>query len=161
MEHIYWVIEYKLAGRAGPTRTPWNPAELYAAGIRSIISLASDVEVEDLTPYGINHYRQKFPPVLLTSRGMQKAFIHEALPVWTLIHAQLEAAQPTLVHCYAGNDRTGAILAGYLVLYEKLTPEAAIERVRVANPEAMTAEGYLQAVQRLEPGCFPDPRTLL
>ncbi|MGC9356961.1 MAG: dual specificity protein phosphatase family protein, partial [Anaerolineae bacterium] len=148
-------------GRPGPTRQPWDPQALYDAGFRAIVSLPTDVPVEDLTPYGFIHHRAQFPPVLLHSEGMQKAFIHQALPVWAFIHGQLEAGNPTLVHCYAGKDRTGAILAGYLVTYEASTPEEAIRRVREANPRAMEAEGYEATIRRLEPGVLPDRRTLL
>jgi len=161
MEFVYWIIPGQLAGRRGPTWSPWQPEELYAGGIRAVVSLATDVEVEDLTPYGFTHYRGNFPPVLLTSPGMQRAFVYEALKVWAFIHEQLLADKPTLVHCYAGQDRTGAVLAGYLVTYQGLTPEAAIRRVRLVEPGAMHLEGYADAVQLLEPGQLPDSRTLL
>ncbi len=161
MDHVYWVIEGQLAGRPGPTRASWDLEALHAGGIRAIVSLAADVDVPPLEKQGFAHYRAQLPPMLLTSEGLQKAFIHEVLPVWRFIQTQLEADRPTLVHCYAGNDRTGAVLAGYLVLYEGLTPEAAIERLRTLNPRAMEAEGYAEVVRRLAPGELPDPRTLL
>jgi protein-tyrosine phosphatase len=161
MQHVYWVIEKRLAGRPGPTRFPWDPAELYTAGFRVVISLATEVGVDDLTTYGLTHYRADFPPLSLFSVGMRKAFIHQALPVWAFIHEQLEAESPTLVHCFAGKDRTGAILAGYLVVYGGLTPEAAIQKVRAVNPEAMTAPGFEDAIRLLQPGTLPDPKTLL
>ena len=77
------------------------------------------------------------------------------------IHARIEAGNPVLVHCHAGADRTGAILAGYLVLYHRMSAEEAIIRVRAANPCAMAAPGYIEAVALLQPGQFPDPKTLL
>ncbi|MGC9348981.1 MAG: protein-tyrosine phosphatase family protein [Anaerolineae bacterium] len=161
MRYVYWVIEDLLAGRPGPHMYPWDPGELYAGGIRTIISMAAEEEVEDLTPYGFAHYHAEFPPVNLFSTGMQKAFIYQALPVWRLIDRELEAGNPTLVHCHAGQDRTGAILAGYLVTYRGLEPDQAIERLRAVKPAAMTAEGYEDAVRLLEPGKLPDPKTLL
>lgn len=161
MQHVFWVIEDLLAGRPGPTLAPWLPAELYTAGFRVIISLATDEQPEDLTPQGFVHYRAVFPPLLLTSRGLQRAFIYEALKVWAFLDTQLAARNPTLVHCYAGRDRTGAILAGYMVTYQGLTPTRAIELVRSVRPDAMEAEGYEAAVRLLQPGMLPDPRTLL
>lgn len=161
MQHAFWVIDALLAGRPGPTVAPWNPAELYAAGIRTIVSLAADDMPDDLSSYGFSHYRAKFPSLLLTSRGLQRAFIYESLKVWAFIEAQLTAGNPTLVHCYMGRDRTGAILAGYLVAYKGLTPDVAIAQVRNVRPNAMEAEGYEAAVRLLQPGVLPDPRTLL
>lgn len=161
MRHVYWVIDRLLAGRPGPSRYPWDPAELYTAGIRAIVSLAAEEAVGDLSNYGFVHYQADFPPVMLFSRGMRRAFIHQALPVWRFIHEQLQAGAPTLVHCHAGKDRTGAILAGYLVIYRDLPPAEALEQVRSANPSAMSAEGYEEVLNLLEPGEIPDAGNLL
>lgn len=161
MQYIYWIIDQMLGGRPGPVRAPWQPEELYAGGIRAVVSLAAEEPVEDLSRYGLEHYRAEFPPVLLNSVGMRKAFIHEALPVWVFIHTQVQNTTPVIVHCHAGADRTGLILAGYLVLYHNTSPEAAIAQVKTANPFAMAATGYTEAVGLLRPGQFPDPKTLL
>ena len=161
MRHVYWVIDKILGGRPGPVREPWDPQALYAGGIRTVVSLAAEEPVDDLSQYGLEHYRAAFPPVYLFSVGMRKAFIHEALPVWAFIHARIEAATPLLVHCHAGADRTGLILAGYLVLYHRVSPEEAVVRVQAVNPSAMAAPGYSEAVTLLKPGRFPDPKTLL
>ncbi|MGC9467995.1 MAG: tyrosine-protein phosphatase [Anaerolineae bacterium] len=161
MRYVYWIIDRLLAGRPGPSRHPWDPAELYAGGIRTIVSLAAEEAIDDLVDYGFTHYQAEFPPVRLFSKGMRKAFIHQALPVWRFIHAQLEAGMPTLVHCYEGKDRTGVILAGYLIIYREVAPAQAVARVRAANPAAMTAEGYEEVVELLEPGVMPDAGRLL
>ncbi|HQK13768.1 MAG TPA: dual specificity protein phosphatase family protein [Anaerolineae bacterium] len=161
MQYIYWVIEKLLAGRPGPVRTPWDPAELYAGGFRAIVSLAAEEPIEDLSKYGFEHYRAAFPPLNLFSVGMRKAFIYEALPVWDFIHTCLEAEKPVLVHCHAGADRTGLILAGYLVVYCAVPPDVAIVQVRAANPAAMAADGYAETVTLLRPGQIPDRKTLL
>jgi protein-tyrosine phosphatase len=161
MQYIYWIIDKILGGRPGPVREPWNPQALYVGGIRAVVSLAGEEPVEDLSQFGLEHYRATFPPVNLFSLGMRKAFIHQALPVWAFIHERVEAATPSLVHCHAGADRTGLILAGYLVLYRLASPEEAIAQVRAANPFAMAAPGYAEAVELLQPGQFPDPKTLL
>ncbi len=105
MQHVYWVIEGLLAGRPGPVLEPWDPAALYAGGIRAVISLAAEEAPEDLAPYGLDHYRMEFPPVTLYSNGMRKAFIYQALPVWRLIDGQLARGNPTLVHCHARTAR--------------------------------------------------------
>jgi hypothetical protein len=161
MDYVYWVIEGLLAGRPGPFLRPWNPRALYAGGIRAVVSLAQEEPVPDLTPHSIIHYQAKFPPVVLFSRGMCKAFIYQSLPVWAFIHEQVTAGNPTLVHCHAGNDRTGSILAGYLITYQGVSPEEALLTLRTAHPTAMTAQGYSDVLGLLTPGRLPDPRTLL
>lgn len=161
MRYVYWVIDHLLAGRPGPKFAPWNPQELYEGGIRTVISLAPEDDVEDLTPFGIKHYRPEFPPVKLFSIGMQKAFIFQAVPVWRTIDRELQANRPTLVHCHAGQDRTGAILGGYLVIYRGMTPAEAIAHVRSVKPLAMSADGYDDVLMLLEPGKLPDRSKLL
>lgn len=161
MQYIYWIIDKILGGRPGPVREPWDPQALYAGGIHTVISLAEEEPVDDLHPYGLEHYRAAFPPVFLYSVGMRKAFIYKALPVWKFIHTRVETATPVMVHCHAGADRTGLILAGYLVLYHLVSPKAAIAQVQAANPFAMAAPGYTETVMLLKPGQFPDPKTLL
>lgn len=161
MKHVYWVIDQLLAGRPGPYLEPWNPAELYEGGLRAVVSLPDEEPVEDLTSYGLTHYQAHFPPVLLFSKGMRKAFIYQALPVWTFIEEQLAQGRPTLVHCHAGQDRTGAVLAGYLVTYRGLTPEQALRRLRDAKSTAMSADGYEDVLELLTPGEIPDRRKLL
>ncbi len=126
-----------------------------------MVSLAAEEPVEDLTAYGFTHYRAEFPPVLLYSKGMQRAFIYQALPIWALLEEQLALEKPTLVHCHAGQDRTGVVLAGYLVTYRGEAPERALARVRVVKPSAMAAEGYAEVLDLLRPGVVPDPSRLL
>ena len=41
----------------------------------------------------------------------------------------VEDHTPVLVHCHAGRSRSPLIVAGYLVVCEKLEPEAAVARV--------------------------------
>jgi protein-tyrosine phosphatase len=161
MEHVYWVIDRLLAGRPGPVLKPWQPAELYAGGLRTVVSLAAEEDVENLAPYGLTHCRAKFPPTTLYSTSMQKAFIYQALPVWAFIHDQLSRGNPTLVHCHAGQDRTGAVLAGYLITYRGVQPARALQRLREVKPTAMTAEGFAELLELLKPGVIPDRRSLL
>jgi hypothetical protein len=161
VKHVYGVIDQLLAGRPGPYLEPWDPKQLYEGGLRAVVSLADEEPVEDLAPYGLTHYRGHFPPVMLFSKGMQKAFIYQAIPVWAFIEEQLAQGRPTLVHCHAGQDRTGAVLAGYLVTHRGLTPDQALQRLRAAKPMAMSADGYEGVLGLLLPGKIPDRRRLL
>lgn len=161
MDYVYWMIQNQLAGRPGPVMHPWDPAAFYAGGIRTVISLAAELDVGDLTTYRLRHYQAEIPPLILFSKGLRKAFIHQALPVWEYLHQQMQEGASTLVHCHAGKDRTGVILAGYLVLYHKLSVDVALAGLRRANPRALSAPGYEETLRLLRPGEFPDPRTLL
>ena len=48
----------------------------------------------------------------------------------------------TLVHCRQGRDRTGSVLAAYLVRHRGLASDEAVCRVREASPQAMISVGF-------------------
>lgn len=147
MERVYWIIPELLAGRCGPDKVPWDPAALYASGLRVVVTVASEVPVEGLAAYGLQHHRVPAQPLPWLLRCGQRRLVRRLIEPLALIHNQVQAGRPTLVHCHDGDDRTGVTLSGYLVLYAGLTPAAAVRRVRRANPRAMKMPGYAAAVR--------------
>ena len=47
-----------------------------------------------------------------------------------------------LVHCSAGNDRTGLFLSYFLVRQAGMAADDAIQRVRAVRPTALSADGW-------------------
>jgi protein-tyrosine phosphatase len=147
LKRIYWVIPGLLAGRCGPDKVPWNPADLYASGLRTIVTVATEVPVGDVASYGLLHRRVRARPLPWLWRGGQRRLARRLIEPLAFIHGQVRAGRPTLVHCHDGDDRTGVTLSGYLVVYEGLDPDAAVRRVRRHNPRAMKMPGYARAVR--------------
>ncbi|MHC4942455.1 MAG: dual specificity protein phosphatase family protein [Planctomycetota bacterium] len=54
-----------------------------------------------------------------------------------------------LVHCHAGNDRTGGVMTGYLMRTRGLSPDDALALVRETNPDAISAFGYEEMLLRV------------
>lgn len=150
MDHLYWVIDKELAGRPGPQLHPWTARELVQAGIGAVVSLAGPVRTGDLRGAGIKILPVHQPMVLLCSEVERERFL-EVMPIVTDFIDRCRAERRgVLVHCYYGCDRTGAVLACYLVANLGLTPDQAIARVRAANPQALAAQGYAECVSTFQ-----------
>ena len=147
MHQVYWVIPGLLAGRCGPDKVPWDPAQLYAAGIRVVVTAATELPGEDLAPFNLERRRVRMAPLPWLWRRGRRRLARQAREVLPTIHRQIRSGQPVLVHCHDGDDRTGVVLSGYLVRYRGFTPEDAVARVRSINPRAMKMPGYARAVR--------------
>jgi len=51
---------------------------------------------------------------------------------------------PVLIHCRSGKDRTGMVLAAYLIEFEGYDVEKAMEEVIAVRPIAFSAEGWME-----------------
>jgi len=142
---IYWLLPGQLAGRRGPGWTPWDPAELWAAGLRTVVSLIKSGG-DGLEAAGLDHHIAPLAGMALFNFQKDR-LVKKMLPLIDLVAREIEAGRPVLVHCRAGKDRTGALLAGYLIRYRDRSPEAAIRLVREVNPRAMTAPGFIRLPQ--------------
>ncbi len=144
MNRIYWIEEGRLAGRCGPRVAPLDMTGLERAGFRTVLSLdANEYQFLRGSATGMElkliHLTNSIPP-----KPIEKEIFARRLPESVAFVVEKVAAEngAVLVHCHAGNDRTGGVLAGYLSKTRGILPRAALEQVRVANPEAVSAEGY-------------------
>lgn len=141
MKTVYWVTPNLLAGRPGPKESPWDLEEIWAGGLRTIVSLVR-VNGTAIQAVGFRHYQVSLHGGFAFFPVLRRRLVWRMLPVVDFIAAEVAAGRPTLVHCYAGKDRTGAVLAGYLIRHQGLSPDEAFRLIRRANPRAMTAPGF-------------------
>ena len=122
-----WVERGKLAGSGYPAsrgQVEW----LVGAGIRSILSLTGDpIPSEwagglDVNSGHVAMEDHQAPSVESMDQGVE------------FIVRQLEGGRPVLVHCLAGEGRTGCVLAAYLVRTKGLGADEAIARLRELKP---------------------------
>ena len=149
MNAVYWIIPQLLAGRPGPMTVRWDPEQLWSGGIRTIVSLVW-VEGTDIRAAGLRHYRAPLMGALVSLPALQNRLARRMVPVVDYIAGEVKADRTTLVHCRAGKDRTGAVLAGYLIRHRGLSSDEAIHLVRQANPRAMTAPGFARLPELFE-----------
>lgn len=138
-------------GRCGAQVKPFNLDRLNQRGIQTILSLHElPPELEDqLEDRNFRLVRNRFPLGSVRQKKKQDAFIEEVLrPGVDLIQSERRDNKNVLVHCYAGQDRTGAVLAGYLMEERDLGAEQAIRQVRDVRRRALTMPGYEELLER-------------
>jgi len=123
-----WVQEGRLAGSGYPasrSQVEW----LVRAGINSILTLTTEPLPLEFTRdldvvTGHVPMQDHQPP---SSEAMHRAvgFVEE----------QLAASRAVLVHCLAGEGRTGCVLAAYLIKAQGLDADAAMAEIRKAKPQ--------------------------
>lgn len=150
MDAVYWILPRLLAGRPGPQIAPWDLTELWDAGFRTIVSLVP-VDGESIWAAGFRHLQAPLYGGFAFLPPMRRRLARQIIPIVDFVAAEVEAGRPTLVHCRKGNDRTGAVLAGYLIRHQGLGAEEAIRRLIQANPRALRSLGFKALVRMISP----------
>lgn len=147
-------VDPKLAGRCGPSNIPFDLDRLkHREDIDAIVSLqeVSDERIEQWRAAGLDVKTLFFRMGSLNDENDVEAFIEGSVTTaLEYIDEQHSQGNHVLVHCYAGLDRTGAVLACWLIKATNCTPEDAIEEVKNVRPRAFVTDGYTQAVIRYE-----------
>lgn len=144
-QHIFWILPGLLAGRPGPGEAPWDLEALWDAGFRTIVSL-NRVDGAPIREAGFRHLAVPLNGGLAFLPVLRRRLARQVLEVVDFIAAEVAAGRPTLVHCRQGNDRTGAVLAGYLIRHQGLAPAEAIRRLKALNPQALRSPGFRRLV---------------
>ena len=140
-DNFSWLIPEKLAGSAIPTsfeEIKWVLDE----GIKSIVTIREE-PLDDDWIKNVNYLH-----VMSNDMGVPQ-FDDLAFAV-DFIHRRLDDKEPVMVHCLAGLGRTGTILASYLVKYENMSADEAIEKVRKIRPGSIQSYPQEEMIFRFE-----------
>jgi protein-tyrosine phosphatase len=143
MKSVFWLIRDQIGGRPGPHFEPWSVPELRTAGFDAVINLSEhEPDFHLFVAGGIDASWVPLPTNVPPTKASEEKCV-EALPrAYAFVSAQLRNGRRVLVHCHAGKDRTGMLLAVWLAKTEGLSAPAATRRVREVRPLAITAPGW-------------------
>ena len=134
-----WVIPDRLAG-CGLPDVPAAAAALAEMGVRALVSLTPEPPPAAwLAAHGVTGFHVEGVP----DRGAPT--VAQLATAVDFIERSLAAGQPVAVHCMAGQGRTGAVLAAYLVKQGE-PAEQAITRLRAMRANSVESTAQEQAV---------------
>ena len=134
-DNFSWIIENKLAGSAIPTSTDeiqWAIEQ----GVKSIVTVREEPLDSDWTN-DVNYLH-------VHSNDMGVPEFDDLIHAIDFIHTRITNNETVMVHCLAGLGRTGTLLACYLIKYQKMSADKAIQKLRAESP------GSIQSVPQEE-----------
>jgi hypothetical protein len=153
---LWWVEPGKLAGMPMPLiatarrENPTSPLHAYdddllllnAAGIRAVVGMLNiPIDSVIYRSAGFEHHLMPIPDGGVPTSEQFREYVH-------FVRAQLQAGNPTAVHCAAGLGRTGTVLAGYLIA-EGVPVDVAIGRIRTIRPGAIETREQVRFLDSL------------
>jgi len=140
-DNFSWLIKNKLAGSAIPTsikEIDW----VIEQGVKSIVTIREE-PLDDDWIKNVNYLH-------VMSNDMGVPEFDDLTFAVDFIHRRLNDKEPVMVHCLAGLGRTGTILASYLVKYENMSADEAIEKVREIRPGSIQSYPQEEIIFRFE-----------
>ncbi len=126
----------------GAIQSSCNREALQERNIEIIIS--AFLGATAMYPFDFDYERAKLRDV--ADENIIQEF-DELLPV---IHTNLQKHKGVLCHCHAGKSRSASIVAAYLIKYEGMTTEGALEFIKRKRTQIDPNAGYVEQLKQFE-----------
>ena len=148
MERFYWIRDARLAGSSRPggrrdERLPGDLDELQGYGIGAIVSL-TETPLDEFAVQELGIAYAHIPIVDMTAPSPTQLF--DALDAIDLAHAENRAV---VVHCLAGQGRTGTVLAAWLIR-QGSSADDAIAEIRTVCDHAVENDAQIACLRAFE-----------
>jgi atypical dual specificity phosphatase len=140
-DNFSWLIENKLAGSAIPTskdEIKW----LEEQGVKSIVTIREEPLDEN--------WIEKMKYLHVQSNDMGVPEFNDLVFAIDFIHRTIEENKPVMVHCLAGLGRTGTLLACYLIKYENMSADDAVQKVREERPGSIQSFSQEEIIHKFQ-----------
>ena len=123
----------------------WDLHEIKSNGIASILSVNHGDAVHEsmLSILGIAYSNIPMSSNAPAREGDKELCLKNLPRAMDFIRENLSNG-PVLIHCRSGKDRTGMVMAAYLIEFEKYDAKKAMEEVIEVRPIAFSAEGWME-----------------
>ncbi|MBU2862815.1 dual specificity protein phosphatase family protein [Reinekea forsetii] len=145
MQQVFWLRENLIAGRSGPNLNPWALEVFKANGFAAILSVNDGEMVHEslIDRLGMGYacipISANAPP-----RQGDKELCLINIPKAISFITKNASQGPVLVHCRSGKDRTGMVLAAYLIAIEGLSPRDAMDEVLKVRAIAFSTDQWME-----------------
>ena len=140
-DNFSWLIEGKLAGSAIPTskkEVEWMQEE----GVKTIVTIREEPLDEN--------WVDEMKYLHIHSNDMGVPEFDDLVYSVDFIHRRITNNEPVMVHCLAGLGRTGTILACYMIKYQKMSTQDAIDFVRERRHGSIQSYSQEEIIFRFE-----------
>ena len=129
----YWYVPTHPIGAA------YNLQALQQAGITHIVNLSPSAQCKYPSLFECLHIDTIYDDAKYENRISQ--YFNKTLP---FIDHALSSGGRILVHCWRGKSRSVSTIVAYLIEHNHMTPDEALERIRITRSIAQPNDGYLE-----------------
>jgi len=143
-----WLRVGRIAGSACPS-SELELRSLLGVGIKHVISLSPETP-----PHASVGSIKDFCWTPVPIQEFQGASVAQFQRFFDVCESAVERGEAILVHCRGGRGRTGMMLAAFLIKFEEMSVNDAVQAVRALRPQSIETRSQTASLNDLK--CYLD-----